>query len=88
MGLVFFLGFGEGSLERMPDAESQWPTLKSGPLARAQRPEKGRKSGEVPEPVVHFGEWTTSRSEAPPRFEGLTSSGLPFYTDKVTNQPT
>ena len=63
MGLVFFLGFGEGSLERMPDAESQWPTLKSGPLARAQRPEKGRKSGEVPEPVVHFGEWTTSWGE-------------------------
>mgnify|MGYP000984257266 FL=1 len=43
MGLVFFLGFGEGSLDRMPDAESQWSTLQSGPLARSERLGKGRK---------------------------------------------
>ena len=59
MGLVFFLGFGEGSLERMPDAESQWPTLKSGPLARAKRAENGWKPGKMSEPVDHFEEWTT-----------------------------
>ena len=52
MGLVFFfwlLGKG-GSL--LLGA--------SGPLARAERPGKGWKLGEVAEPVVHFKEWTTS----------------------------
>ena len=51
MGLVFFLGFG---------GRSHWSTLQSGPLARAGRPEKGRKLGKELEPVVHFREWTTS----------------------------
>ena len=37
----------------MPDAESQWTTLESGPLAGAERARKGWKSGEVAEPVVH-----------------------------------
>ena len=50
----------EGSLERMPDAESQWTTLKSGPLDGAERPGKGRKPGKEAEPVDHFEEWTTS----------------------------
>jgi len=39
---------------------SQWSTLESGPLARAERAEKGRKPGELSEPVAHFKEWTTS----------------------------
>ena len=56
MGLVFFLGFG---------GRSQWSTLQSGPLARAGRPEKGRKLGKELEPVVHFKEWTTSWGEKP-----------------------
>lgn len=51
MGLVFFLGFG---------GRSQWSTLQSGPLARAGRPEKGRKLGKEAEPVAHSEEWTTS----------------------------
>ena len=51
MGLVFFLGFG---------GRSQWSTLQSGPLARAERPEKAWKLGKVAELVVHSGEWTTS----------------------------
>ena len=53
---------------------SQWSTLESGPLARVQSPEKGRK----------LGEWQKLRSQA----ESLTSEGLSFYTDKVTNQAT
>ena len=73
----------------------------SGPLARAERLEKGWKLGKEAEPVVHFVEWTTSWvgkagkwpvsggvAEAPSRAGGLTSSGLPFYTNKITNQPT
>ena len=40
--------------------ESQWPTLKSGPLARAERPENGWKPGKVSELVDYSGEWTTS----------------------------
>ena len=60
MGLVFFFGSGEESPERMPDAESQWSTLESGPLARLERSEKGRKLGKVAEPVAHFKEWPTS----------------------------
>ena len=51
MGLVFFLGSG---------GRSQWSTLESGPLARSERWEKGRKLGEEAEPVAHFVEWTTS----------------------------
>ena len=43
----------------MPDAESQWSTLKSGPLAGAERPGKGRKPGKEAELVDHFEEWTT-----------------------------
>ena len=63
MGLVFFLGSGEESPERMPDAESQWSTLKSGPLAGLERPENGWKLRKVAELVVHFVEWTTSSGE-------------------------
>ena len=51
MGLVFFLGSG---------GRSQWSTLESGPLARSERPGKGRELGKVVEPVVHSPEWTTS----------------------------
>ena len=42
------------------EAASQWSTPSSGPLAGLARPEKGRKRGGSREPVVHFGEWTTS----------------------------
>ena len=38
---------------------SQWPTLKSGPLAGSETKEKGSKRGESREPVAHFVEWTT-----------------------------
>ena len=92
MGLVFFFGSG---------GRSQWSTLESGPLARSERPGKGRELGKGVEPVVHSGEWTTSWvgkagkwpvsggvAEAPSRAGGLTSSGLSSYTDKVTNQAT
>ncbi len=40
--------------------ESQWSTLPSGPLAGLESMEKGRNRGKSREPVVHFGEWTTS----------------------------
>ena len=56
LGLVFFLGFGEG---REPDLGSQWSTLESGPLAGSKRPGKGWKLGKESEPVGHFEEWTT-----------------------------
>ena len=39
---------------------SQWSTLESGPLARSETGEKGGKPGKSQEPVIHFGEWTTS----------------------------
>ena len=39
---------------------SQWSTLESGPLARSETQEKGPNWDESREPVVHFGEWTTS----------------------------
>ena len=57
----------------------------SDPLAGAKKPGKGWKPGKVVEPVDHSGEWPTSREEAPPRAQGLTSEGLSSYTDKVTN---
>ena len=70
MGLVLFLGFG---------GRSQWSTLESGPLARAGRPEKGRKLGKELEPVVHFREWTTSWGEKPGKWletwESVRASG-------------
>ena len=60
MGLVFFFGSGEESPERMPDAESQWSTLKSGPLARAERREKGWKpggNGRASGPLLRVAHW-------------------------------
>lgn len=42
------------------EAASQWTTLESGPLARVERPEKGRNRGKSHEPVVDFAKWTTS----------------------------
>ena len=54
MGLVFFLGFG---------GRSQWSTLQSGPLARAESLENGGNWGKSHEPVVHSVEWTTSSQE-------------------------
>ncbi len=42
---------------------SQWSTLRSGPLATWKKDEKGPKCRESREPVVHFGEWTTSYME-------------------------
>ncbi len=39
---------------------SQWSTLESGPLARCESSERGRKQGVQEEPVDHFKEWTTS----------------------------
>ena len=42
------------------EAASQWSTLPSGPLARVERPEKGRNRGKSHEPVVDFAKWTTS----------------------------
>ena len=47
----------------MPDAESQWSPLKSGPLAGLERPENGWKLRKVAELVVHFVEGTTSSGE-------------------------
>ena len=41
-------------------AESQWSTLKSGPLATWEKDEKGPKCREIRELVDHFEEWTTS----------------------------
>ena len=54
---------GQKRAENWGKWQSQWSTLKSGPLARAERLEKGRKLGKVAEPVVHFKEWTTSWGE-------------------------
>ena len=48
------------SLKSPAFAKHQWSTLKSGPLARCESSERGRKPGIQGELVVHFGEWTTS----------------------------
>ena len=42
------------------EAVSQWSTLPSGPLARVERPEKGRNRGKSHELVDDSFEWTTS----------------------------
>ena len=46
--------------ETVEKVASQWSTLESGPLARLESMEKGRNRGKSREPVVHFGDWTTS----------------------------
>ena len=46
MGLVFFLGSGEESPERMPDAESQWSTSWVGKAGKwLETEESSRASG-------------------------------------------
>ena len=58
MGLVFFLGFGEGARPwELVVHFGEWTTSSVGEGG------KGRKPGEMGEPVDHFGEWTTSWGE-------------------------